>query len=255
MQPIPLAALHDNYIWIIPHDRSLTVIDPGDAQPVLDYCNEHSLTLTTILITHHHLDHTGGIASLKQHFPTAQLIGPASLHTTSPDVAIYPHTTDIHTDGPIKTWRILHTPGHTMDHICYYSAPHLFCGDTLFSAGCGRAFEGTHEDLFHSLETLLKLPADTRVYPAHEYTLQNCDFALSVDPNNADLIKAQRDAKQLRSKNQPTLPTTLAKEQRINPFLRLQDPALRDHLSKITPITCANALEVFTTLRKLKDNY
>ena len=142
-----------------------------------------------------------------------------------------------------------------MDHLCYYNAPHLFCGDTLFSAGCGRAFEGSYQDLYQSLKILQKLPSQTQLYPAHEYTLNNCQFALSIDPDNADLQKAEREASQLRSENQPTLPTTLDKELRINPFLRVQNHTLRNRLNKITTTTCTNALEVFTTLRKLKDNY
>ncbi len=255
LQPIALTALRDNYIWVIPNNKNLTVIDPGEAQPVLDYCKENALTITTILITHHHYDHTGGLATLKQHFPTAQLVGPSDLDACPPDTAIYPHTTHVHTTNPARTWSILHTPGHTMDHVCYYSAPHLFCGDTLFSAGCGRAFEGSYQDLFQSLQTIQKLPPETGVYPAHEYTLQNCEFALSVDPDNEDLQKAYIKAKRLRAKNQTTLPTTLAHEQRINPFLRTHEPTLHNHLNKITATTYSNTLEVFTTLRKLKDNY
>lgn len=255
MQPIALNALYDNYIWAIPDNVSLTVIDPGEAQPVLDYCRKQSLNLTTILITHHHHDHTGGIATLKECFPAAQVVGPANVNAYQPDIAIHPHTTQIHTRNPDRTWRIIHTPGHTMDHICYYLAPHLFCGDTLFSAGCGRAFEGSYEDLYHSLQTLQKLPPETLVYPAHEYTLQNCEFALSIDPHNTDLQQAHAQAKKLRAQKQPTLPSTLAHEQRINPFLRTDDPSLHQQLNKITATTYTNALEVFTTLRKIKDNY
>ena len=255
MHPVPLAALRDNYIWVIQDDRKLTVIDPGEANPVLNYCQEHDTTVSFILITHHHHDHTGGIQILKKHFPHVQVIGPADLRMYTPDIPIHKDTKMVQTTHPKRTWHILHTPGHTMDHICYHCDEHFFCGDTLFSAGCGRAFEGQPSDLYDAFTQISKLPNNTVLYPAHEYTYQNCLFALRVDPNNPHLQQATQEAREKTAQKQPTLPTTLAREKNINPFLRTHTTCIQNNLKQITDSSLTNPLEVFATLRKIKDNY
>ncbi len=208
---LALKAFQDNYIWIIQQRSSFICIDPGDAAPVLAFAEQNQLELKTILITHYHADHMGGVKKLTQQFPNAMVYSPES-HTKHISLAPY-------------TFEVMSTPGHTKNHICYFE-PHkhwLFCGDTLFSAGCGRVFDGTIEMLFDSLNTLKQLPDDTQVFCAHEYTRQNLKFALTIEPNNQT---TQAHLQLLESNpEQISLPSTIGFEKQINPFFRLD---LRD---------------------------
>ncbi|MFZ4076671.1 MAG: hydroxyacylglutathione hydrolase [Legionellaceae bacterium] len=210
-----LPAFQDNYIWILSNAKQKTFccVDPGDATPVLSYAKHHQQKLTTLLLTHHHADHTGGVRELRDQFPDVLIYGPEDTNTQ-----------DIHVDH--HTFKILLTPGHTKTHRCYYE-PHehlLFCGDTLFSGGCGRVFDGTLEDLYHSLGVLASLPDETKVYCAHEYTRSNLAFAATVEPDN-QAIRQAIDELNL-TPNSCSLPSTILREKQINPFLHTQGPHL-----------------------------
>ncbi|HSG52992.1 MAG TPA: hydroxyacylglutathione hydrolase [Rheinheimera sp.] len=252
IQITPIAAFNDNYIWLgyqPNHDRCF-VVDPGDADVVLAYLKQHNKTLDTILLTHHHSDHTGGVAELCQHFPATKVIGAnADLHRINGITTAVSHGDSVTLDAFGLSFDVLSVPGHTLGHIAFYSAPVLFCGDTLFSAGCGRLFEGTAEQMWHSLQLLMSLPDETQVYCTHEYTLANIAFALTAESNNADLIHYNKCCLERRKLHQPTLPSTLALEKKINPFLRCNNKALQQEWHT------NNAQDLFTALRKAKDQF
>ncbi|MFN7835896.1 MAG: hydroxyacylglutathione hydrolase [Burkholderiaceae bacterium] len=229
-----IPAFQDNYVWII-HDSAAklaAVVDPGDAAPVLDWLETSGCRLTALLITHHHADHVGGIGPLLEHarrqgWPAPPVHGPA-LETIA-------HMTHPQRDGDTVTidalgWtaKVLDVPGHTVGHIAYFSTarsehPVLFCGDTLFAAGCGRLMGGTAEQLFTSLQKLATLPDDTRVYCAHEYTLANLHFARAADPNNPAIAARLSTVASMRARGEPTLPSLLLDEKGTNPFIRAQN--------------------------------
>lgn len=250
MTIIPLSALNDNYIWccIDPNTGYVAVVDPSDAEPVITYLRAHDLKLSAILITHHHWDHTGGIAGLQAeyHIP---VYGPETIagitHPTSPGHPLVLNNGE---------WRfaVQAVPGHTLDHIAYYQPGHLLCGDVLFSAGCGRVFEGTPEQMYTSLQTLGALPGDTRVYCAHEYTRANLAFARCVEPENNDIsdyLTELNEADTLLS-----LPSTLALEKRINPFLRCEYPTVIASAESYANEKLATPAAVFSVLRAWKNN-
>ncbi|MBV2128051.1 hydroxyacylglutathione hydrolase [Arsukibacterium indicum] len=248
----PLAAFEDNYIWTLcqPDNSFCVVVDPGDPEPVLDFLEQQQKSLYAILITHHHPDHTGGIAELKQAWPDVRIIGPAA------ETAKIPLLTELVQQGDVVQlpvfnyqFQVFDLPGHTLGHIGFYSKPYLFCGDTLFSGGCGRLFEGTAAQLHHSLQKLAALPADTLVYCTHEYTLANLRFATTVEPDNQALQDYQRHCQRLRQQKKPTLPTDLATELQINPFLRCENKTLQQHYQHQTAVT------LFSELRALKDQF
>lgn len=248
----PLAAFEDNYIWSLcqPDNPFCVVVDPGDAEPVLKFLQQQQKSLYAILITHHHPDHTGGIAQLQQAWPDVRIIGPAA------EAAKIPLLTEQVQQGDLVqlssfnyNFKVIDLPGHTLGHIGFYSKPYLFCGDTLFSGGCGRLFEGTAAQLHHSLQKLAALPADTIVYCTHEYTLANLRFALSVEPDNQALQDYQRHCQRLRQSDKATLPTDLATEQQINPFLRCENKALQQRYQQDT------AVGLFSQLRAMKDQF
>lgn len=263
MKIIPLSAFQDNYIWTIQSQNNATldansptasswciVVDPGDAHVVVEYLQQTKQQLLAVLITHHHPDHTGGLAQLKQQWPALRIIGPKAEHLKIPML------TELVADGDLINFntldlqfQVLAIPGHTAGHIAFYSAPVLFCGDTLFSVGCGRLFEGSPEQMLHSLTRLSQLPNETQVYCTHEYTLANIRFALDVEPENQDLLQYQQECQIKRAKLQPTLPTTLSIEKKINPFMRCHDRALQLKLNK------NSALELFIQLRAAKDQF
>ncbi|WP_342621133.1 hydroxyacylglutathione hydrolase [Rhodoferax sp. GW822-FHT02A01] len=255
MKLIPLPAFADNYIWMLHDGRKALVVDPGDAQPVLEALQREGLQLETILVTHHHADHTGGVAQLRD-TTSAQVFGPAGEEMPEPLKRL--SGTDSCTAMGL-TFRVIDVPGHTAGHIAYYcedwnGAPLLFCGDTLFSGGCGRLFEGTPAQMLASLDSLAALPDTTRVCCTHEYTLSNLKFALAVEPANVDLQQYNTHCQELRSRNTPTLPSTIALERRINPFLRSRVPAVmaaaRTHDAAMTEQAGA-----FATLRQWKNEY
>ena len=224
-----LPAFADNYIWMLHDGRSAIVVDPGDAAPVAAALDAQGLALAAILVTHHHPDHVGGIAALRPRLQ-GQVHGPARERIPAPFEPL------MHGDTlalPGCTARVIDVPGHTAGHIAYLvndasnpDEPILFCGDTLFSAGCGRLFEGTPAQMHASLGALAALPDPTRVCCAHEYTLSNLRFAAAVEPSNTELARYAVRCTELRAEGRPTLPSTIALERAVNPFMRCAEPAV-----------------------------
>ena len=218
----PLPALRDNYIWMLADTSAGTalVVDPGEARPVVEVLAADRLALTSILLTHHHADHIGGVPELAAQFPAATIHAPhddrisrATHRVGDGDV--------VEIVSPAARFQVLEVHGHTRSHVAYYGEGLLFCGDTLFSLGCGRLFEGTPAEMLASLDRLAALPGNTRVCCAHEYTLANATFALTVEPDNGALLARTDAARKLRAQDAPTLPTVLGEELAANPFLRV----------------------------------
>lgn len=258
IQITPLPAFSDNYIWLLQDAaaRRCAVVDPGDSTPVLAWLTDHpGWQLSDILVTHHHHDHTGGVLALKQ-ATGARVLGPAQEEIPGCDL---PLADGQHIRLLERDWQVLHVPGHTAGHIALFGEaddePVLFCGDTLFAAGCGRLFEGTAEQMHASLQRLARLPAQTRVYCTHEYTLSNLRFALAVEPDNPVLQQRQSEAASLRARDLPTLPSTLALELATNPFLRVSEPAIRVQCAARSESPLASPSAVFAALRSWKDNF
>lgn len=258
---LPLPAFADNYIWLLHDGRRALVVDPGDAQPVLDALTRMpALQLEAILLTHHHADHTGGVAALRTQ-TGAQVLGPADEKLPEPVIRL---NSDDTVEAAGFRLQVIGVPGHTAGHIAYFLEPEgadptpplLFCGDTLFSGGCGRLFEGTPAQMLASLDRLSALPGNTRVCCAHEYTLSNLRFALAVEPYNQALIDHHARCTDLRAKNEPTLPSTLALEQAINPFLRSRLPSVIEAVQAQAPdLPGADEAAVFARLREWKNNF
>lgn len=227
-QVIPIPAFRDNYIWLLRREEHAVVVDPGDAAPVLAYLDAHGLALDAILVTHHHNDHIGGIDALLARHAAAAVYASAHEHYQFKHQAVR-EGDEITLRGLQSTFQVMETPGHTLGHIVYYGANHLFCGDTLFSCGCGRLFDGTCQQLFQSLNRIANLPGPTLVYCTHEYTLQNCRFALSVDPSNLALQQRYQQVLSLDAQHRPTLPSTIAQELATNPFLRCDTEVILRH--------------------------
>lgn len=246
-----IPAFQDNYIWVLSEDDGrCLIVDPGEAAPVLKALEENHWQPVAILLTHHHNDHVGGVEELSRKFPNIVVYGPAETQ--------HKGATKIVGEGDRlqllgQEFSVFHTPGHTLGHICYFSEPYLFCGDTMFSGGCGRLFEGTADQMFASFCKINALPDDTLICCAHEYTSGNIKFALSLLPEDPDLNEYYRKVNELRAKNQKTLPTTLKIERRINVFLRTQDTDLVDVINKETTLQQASAR--FAWLRSKKDNF
>jgi len=261
LQITPLAAFEDNYIWMLrlPDQPETVIVDPGDAEVVLKSLQGQGAHLTDILITHHHPDHTGGVLTLREHFPRVRVFGPHN--DRIPGLTDHvEHGQEIALLGAI--FRVLEVPGHTLDHVAYFvnnssfqSQPFVLCGDTLFSAGCGRLREGTPSQLLHSLHMLAQLPAETLVYCTHEYTLSNLRFALHVEPDNIACQKRMTECMELRQRGKPTLPSTIAQEQRTNPFLRCRSEELTAIILTQFGLDHVSELEVFTQLRRWKDSF
>ena len=254
MQLVPIPAFTDNYIWLLHDGARALVVDPGEAPGVLAWLAEHRVALDTILITHHHADHTGGVAELRQ-ATGARVIGPT--HEPMPEPLQRVGQGDA-VEALGLRFEVIEVPGHTSGHIAYHhpdidGAPLLFCGDTLFSGGCGRLFEGTPAQMHDSLSRLAALPASTRVCCTHEYTLSNLKFAQAVEPENADLAAHLQHCTQLRANQQPTLPSSIGLERRINPFLRVAEPAVRRSAQAQAPGLPDDPVAVFATLREWKN--
>ncbi len=249
----PLPALRDNYIWAIASGSEIVAVDPGQAGPVQHWLRAGNRSLAAILVTHHHPDHVGGVAELATTWD-APVYGPA--HETIPhrDVALSAGDTCL-LGKNFPVFQVLDIPGHTAGHIAYYCPGYLFCGDTLFSAGCGKLFEGTAAELYTSLGKLARLPGSTRVYPAHEYTVSNLRFARHVLPQEPALEENLASALKIRENRQPTLPTTIAREKCINLFLRPGDAAVKAAVEAMTGQKMETEAAVFAVLREWKDRF
>jgi hydroxyacylglutathione hydrolase len=264
-----ITAYADNYIWLLSDSHCAVVVDPGDAEPVIAYLEDQQLSLEAILITHHHADHIGGLADLLHWAEQSGQAQPTVYGPAGEDIELVSDSLiqgdTIHLDNPACLLWVLDVPGHTAGHIAYYAEigdqKHLFCGDTLFASGCGRLFEGTPAQMLTSLDKFKNLPDETLVHCAHEYTLSNIKFALTVEPQNQDLLQWKTKAESLRQLGKPTLPTTIAHEKRVNPFLRCDTSsvlkAVQRHCEEeqLKPSTICEPVEVFASLRAWKDIY
>jgi hydroxyacylglutathione hydrolase len=253
----PIPAFNDNYIWAI-HDsarsRNVVVVDPGDSVPVEAFLTKHELTLSAILITHHHADHTGGVAALTRN-RSIPVFGPALEAIAGVVHALREDDRVALPDVLEQPLRVIEIPGHTRGHIGYVGHDFLLCGDTLFAAGCGRLFEGTPAQMYASLTKLAQLPPQTLVYCTHEYTLSNLRFALTVDPDNEALQRRAFDEKEKRDRDVPTLPSTIALEKATNPFLRCHTDGLLSSAAQHLQTPVVDPVVAFAAIRSWKDKF
>lgn len=246
-----IPAFQDNYIWVLSeHDGRCLIVDPGEAAPVLRAIEEHKWQPEAILLTHHHNDHVGGVQALRDAFPDVVVYGPAETQ--------HKGTTQVVAEGDTVTvlgqdFSVFATPGHTLGHICFFSFPYLFCGDTLFSGGCGRLFEGTATQMYQSFCKINALPDDTVICCAHEYTLGNMKFAVSVLREDAEVQEYYKKVSELRAKNEKTLPVILKNERKINLFLRTEDADLIEVINQESLLQ--HPEERFAWLRAKKDAF
>lgn len=246
-----IPAFQDNYIWVLSEDDGrCLIVDPGEAAPVLRAIEEHQWQPEAILLTHHHNDHVGGVQALRDAFPDVVVYGPAETQ--------HKGTTQAVAEGDTVTvlgqdFSVFATPGHTLGHICFFSFPYLFCGDTLFSGGCGRLFEGTATQMYQSFCKINALPDDTVICCAHEYTLGNMKFAVSVLPQDAEVQEYYKKVSELRAKNEKTLPVILKNERKINLFLRTEDADLIEVINQERLLQ--HPEERFAWLRAKKDAF
>ncbi|MEW8691627.1 MAG: hydroxyacylglutathione hydrolase [Candidatus Thiodiazotropha endolucinida] len=249
-----VTAFEDNYIWMVknPASSQVVAVDPGDETPVLAWLEQQDCDLSAILITHHHYDHVGGIAELREAYPDIEVYGPANESirgVTHPlEEGDRPRIAGLNAN-----LQVLEVPGHTQGHIAYFGEGALFCGDTLFTAGCGRVFSGTFEQLSDSLQRIAALPGDTSIYCAHEYTLANLGFAAWVEPENPELAIRIKRAREKREAGIPTVPSDLAEELMTNPFMRTSVQSVVKAAEQASGHTLSSRREVFTALRKWKD--
>jgi len=267
-----IKAFSDNYIWAITNKKTnsnkAALVDPGDATVCIDFLEKNQFRLNAILITHHHADHTGGIKKLVDYCQQKQwpltVYGPAHEKIPCCDITLEQNDTVNLPDVGINL-SVIDLPGHTAGHIAYFAndgyfaddgiEPLLFCGDTLFSGGCGRLFEGTAQQMLNSLTKLSSLPENTKVYCAHEYTQANLKFALAVEPQNEALINYSKKVKELLTNDQATIPTSIKIEKLINPFLRSHEQAIQASAVEFDSSTQTNSLDTFTTIRRWKDQF
>lgn len=214
----PIKAFSDNYIWCIQEETEAVVVDPGEAKGVLDYLEEKQLRLAAILLTHKHEDHTGGIQEIVARHPESQVYGPKETEALANRVVEEGNSFNLLG----QTFQVFETGGHTHGHISFLMGDALFCGDALFSAGCGRVFTGDYEAQYETLRKFKRLDDDINIYPGHEYTEINLRFAYDTRPNNKKVSKALEEVRELRAKGQPTLPTTIGREKEINLFLQVE---------------------------------
>jgi len=250
----PIKAFTDNYIWLlrgVSQDLAV-VIDPGEALPVLKELDNQHLKLAAILVTHHHSDHVGGISQLLEVYRDIPVYGPAHEHI--PGITRPLKEGDPITPPGLDTqFRVMDVPGHTAGHIAYFGDGALFCGDTVFAAGCGRVFDGTFEQLAASLQRIAKLPPQTLIYCAHEYTVDNLGFAKWVEPGNTELLAREKAELAMVDQGKPTIPSTLEMELKTNPFLRLDIRTVILAAERKTGRVLKSTAEIFTVLRQWKD--
>ncbi|KEZ96819.1 hydroxyacylglutathione hydrolase [Xanthomonas vasicola pv. vasculorum NCPPB 895] len=253
MRLIALPAFDDNYIWaLVAADGRAIIVDPGQAAPVIAAAAREGLIPSAVLLTHHHGDHIGGVAELQQRWPDLELFGSADerIPETAQEVGHGERLSLLDVD-----FQVLEVPGHTRNHIAFVTDSHLFSGDTLFSLGCGRMFEGTAPQMFDSLQRLASLPGETLVCCGHEYTLANAAFALHVDPTNAALQRRQQEAQAMRHAARPTLPISLKSELATNPFLRTNRPEIRAAVAPRAAGALSSEVDIFAELRRWKDEF
>lgn len=248
----PIKAFNDNYIWALVNsdNQSLWVVDPGDAIPVIEFLENNNLNLKGVLITHHHTDHCGGVSVLKEKYDVI-VYGPA--HPSIQATVIVNDGEDLFLPDFDLTLKVIGIPGHTLEHVAYYceSDHFLFCGDTLFSAGCGRIFEGTFEQMYNSLKKLSDLPDETKIYCGHEYTLANLMFAKHVEPYNKNVDLYITYVKDCVKNNEPSLPSNIELEKNVNPFLRADSKSIINNLK----LNGTDPVSIFSELRKLKNTF
>jgi len=263
MKLVALPAFADNYIWLLHDDHAAVVVDPAEGEPVIAALAERSLALAGILVTHHHGDHIGGVEALLGHFGAVPIWGPSQERLAFEPGAPVTRVRDGDAIALLgQTFQVIDTPGHTAGHVVYHRPSTgssdepglLLCGDTLFSAGCGRVFEGTPAQMQASLQRLADLPGDTQVCCAHEYTLSNLRFAAAVEPDNADVQRHLAHCEALRAAGQPTLPSTLSLERAINPFLRCAQPSVRA-AARARGAASDDPIAVFTAIRAWKNEF
>lgn len=250
-----IPAFADNYLWLIHDGVQAAVVDPGDAAPVLAALDAHKLSLAAILLTHHHADHVGGVASLLQRYrvpvfgPAGEAIEGITIPLSEGDAATIPELE--------LAMTVLDVPGHTRGHIAYVAPEQgwLFCGDTLFAGGCGRLFEGSPAQMADSLGKLAALPDATEVYCAHEYTLSNLRFAAEIEPENDALAARIQSEQAKRDQGRPTIPSTIGLEKSTNPFLRYREPAIADRLISAGRLSAREPIAAFAALREWKNSY
>ena len=248
-----IPAFSDNYIWLVSAGGDeCAVVDPGDAEPVLGVLAGEHLELRHVLLTHHHADHTGGVSRLVR-ATSAQVCGPADQRIAGIDRTVREGDTVKLPELGLE-FEVIEVPGHTASHIAYFGHGCLFCGDTLFSVGCGRLFEGTPEQMQSSLDKLAALPPETQVFCAHEYTLSNCDFARAVEPKNTDLARRASEVEASRAVGRITVPSRLGEELAVNPFLRTRQPPVVSAAQKHQPGVSAGA-ETLGVIRRWKDSF
>lgn len=246
----PIHAFDDNFIWLIHGGDSAVVVDPGDEEPVFERLARDGLRLTAILITHKHGDHTGGVGALRNAYPDTPVYGPAHENTSGVSHKVG-EGDRVEVAG--TTFTVMDVPGHTEGHVAYYGGGVLFCGDTLFSAGCGRVFSGTHAQLHASLQRIAALPPETLCYCAHEYTLDNLGFAKWVEPENPAIIARENEVRVLLQQGIPSVPSTLSVELATNPFLRVGEETVIRAAESYAGRKLTGGEAVFTAVRTWKD--
>jgi hydroxyacylglutathione hydrolase len=250
VQAIPY--LTDNYAWVIRIGLQALIVDPGEATPILQFIAAHGLNLRGILLTHKHWDHVNGVAGLLKQFDVPVFLSKKDAVPTVTD--FINEEEEIRLD-PFPPIQVLEIPGHTLGHVAYYVKDTVFCGDTLFSAGCGKLFEGTAKQMLGSLDKLAHLPLSTKVCCGHEYTLNNLRFAKAVESSNNDIEERMSEVKQLLAEQKPSLPSTIGLELKINPFLRCHETEVIENVKKYAGASAYNRVEVFANLREWKNHF
>ncbi len=250
----PVEVFDDNYIWLLhrPGVKQVAVVDPGDEEPLLELLKREGLELEAILLTHKHGDHTGGAAELVAAYPEVAVFGPANENISVVTKKLHDGES-IHIAGLDLYLSIMELPGHTEGHLAYLTDGALFCGDTLFASGCGRVFSGTHEQLYSSLQRIAALPADTLIYCAHEYTLDNIGFAKWVEPDNQAVLQRELVAQEQRARGEPTIPSRLQLELDSNPFMRCSEESVMAAAEGYVGHPLHGGVEIFTAIRNWKD--